>query len=437
MAGEWQEVTLSAIADLSGGFAFKSQDYAPSGRFILRTLNITDDCSISRDDAVYLPEELCPQYARFELKPHDTLFVMVGATLGKVGYVREKDLPALLKQNMWVVRAKQDIADPRFLHYAFRHAVKASLGWASGSARDFVRRDDYRSLQLLAPPLPEQRAIAHILGTLDDKIELNRRMNETLDAMGRAIFKSWFVDFDPVLAKAEGCQPFGMDAETAALFPDSFQDSPLGKIPNGWQVRPIGDVVNAVGGSTPSTEEPTFWNGGISFCTPKDMASLRSPILLHTERRITNAGLQEISSGLLPQGTVLLSSRAPIGYLAITEVPVAVNQGIIAMICDRELPNLYVLHWAKENMHTIVANANGTTFLEISKKNFRPIQAVVPPSPVLEPFRATIEPLHGLMVNNLTESKTLSLLRDVLLPKLISGEIRVAEAERFLGERGS
>src|SRR6266496_1967738 len=183
MAGEWPEAPLSTIADLSGGFAFKSKDYAPAGRFVLRTLNISDDCSIARDDAVYLPEELCPQYSRFELQPLDTLFVMVGATLGKIGFVRQEDLPALLNQNMWLIRAKPEVADPRFVHYAFRQAVKASLGWASGSARDFVRRDDYRNLKVSAPPLPEQRAIAHILGTLDDKIQLNRRMNETLEAM--------------------------------------------------------------------------------------------------------------------------------------------------------------------------------------------------------------------------------------------------------------
>lgn len=181
MGGEWREIALSGLADLSGGFAFKSGDYAAEGRFILRTLNIRDDCSISRDDAVYLPKELCPQYARFELQSDDTLFVMVGATLGKIGFVRAKDLPALLNQNMWLIRARRCLADPRFVHYAFRHAVKANLGWASGSARDFVRRDDYRNLRLIAPALAEQRAISAILGALDDKVELNRRMNETLE----------------------------------------------------------------------------------------------------------------------------------------------------------------------------------------------------------------------------------------------------------------
>jgi type I restriction enzyme S subunit len=267
------------------------------------------------------------------------------------------------------------------------------------------------------------------LGSLDDKIELNRRMNETLEAMARAIFRSWFVDFDAVRAKAEGRQLFGMDAGTAALFPDSFQDSPLGKIPTGWKVSPIGDVVKAVGGSTPSTEEQTFWNGDIGFCTPKDMASLQAPILLKTERRITQSGLQQISSGILSQGTVLLSSRAPIGYLAVTEIPVAVNQGIIALICDGELPNLYVLHWCRECMDTIVANANGTTFLEISKTNFRPIPVIVPPGRVLYKFMGMLSPLYQQVVNNVTQSRTLDAIRDALLPKLISGEIRLKGTE--------
>ncbi|MBI4515414.1 MAG: restriction endonuclease subunit S [Deltaproteobacteria bacterium] len=254
MAGEWNEAPLSDLAELSGGFAFKSGDYALSGRFVLRTLNIADDCSINRNDAVYIPEDLCPAYSRFELKPDDTLFVMVGATLGKVGFVRGKDLPALLNQNMWLIRARPEKACARFVHYAFRHAVKESLGWASGSARDFVRRDDYRNLKIPAPPLPEQRAIAHILGTLDDKIELNRRMNETLEGMARALFQSWFVDFDPVRAKLAGRDP-GLPKEIADLFPDRFEDSELGEIPKGWRVERLSAAMTFRGGSQPPSSE--------------------------------------------------------------------------------------------------------------------------------------------------------------------------------------
>ncbi len=142
-----------------------------------------------------------------------------------------------------MIRAKQNVSDARFVHYAFRHAVKASLSWASGSARDFVRRDDYRNLLIVAPSLTEQRAIAHILGTLDDKIELNRRMSETLEAMARALFKSWFVDFDPVRAKMEG-RDTGLPREIANLFPSRMVESELGEIPEGWEVRTLGDMIS-------------------------------------------------------------------------------------------------------------------------------------------------------------------------------------------------
>ncbi len=282
--------------------------------------------------------------------------------------------------------------------------------------------------------LKQQQAIACILGALDDKLELNRRMNQTLEATARAIFKSWFVDFDPVRAKAASQQPLGLKPEIAALFPDSLEDSELGEIPTGWQTRPIGDVVQAVGGGTPSTKEPAYWgNGTHPFCTPKDMSSLTSPVLLGTERHLTDDGLARVSSGQLPASTVLLSSRAPIGYLAVAETPVSVNQGIIAMVCDGELPNLYVLHWTGANMDRVLANANGSTFMEISKRNFRPITAVIPSQQVLRCFMQVVEPMHKRIVSSLHQIQQLVDLRDSLLPKLVSGELVVAEAERIAG----
>ncbi|KAF5087181.1 Type I restriction modification DNA specificity domain protein [anaerobic digester metagenome] len=297
---------------------------------------------------------------------------------------------------------------------------------AHGATMPSLNQDIIGRIPLPLPPLPEQRAIARILGSLDDRIELNRRMNATLEAMAQATFRSWFVDFDPVRAKMEGREPAGMDAETAALFPDGFEVVDGREVPVGWEVSTIGVEVQVVGGSTPSTKNPAFWNeGSIPFATPKDMSQLTSPVLLETERYITEAGLNTISSGLLPKGTVLLSSRAPIGYLAIAEVPVAVNQGFIAMVCNKTLSNYYVLHWTQENMEKIKANANGSTFQEISKKNFRPIEVVVPSSRVLERYDGLIRPIYEQITNNVRQSRTLATLRDTLLPKLISGEIRV------------
>ncbi|WP_418390567.1 restriction endonuclease subunit S, partial [Akkermansia sp.] len=291
----------------------------------------------------------------------------------------------------------------------------------------------------ICPSLSEQRAIAHILGTLDDKIECNRRMNETLEAMARALFKAWFVDFEPVRAKLDGRWQRGqslpgLPAHLYDLFPDRLVDSELGRVPEGWNHSTIGAEVFVCGGSTPSTKEPDFWKGGHHhWATPKDLSSLKFPVLLDTDRMITDAGLAKISSGVLPIGTVLLSSRAPIGYLAITEVPTAINQGFIAMKCDAILSNVFVLLWCRENMDAIIGNANGSTFQEISKSNFRPIPVIVPSRPVLVSFEKLANSLYRQLVANERQSRTLAQLRDTLLPKLISGELRIKDVERILG----
>lgn len=313
--------------------------------------------------------------------------------------------------------------DMRWAYYSL--LTQDIKGLDSGSAIPSTSRDSLVRLPVQVPPIEEQRAIASVLGALDDKVELNRRMNEALEALSRAIFTSWFVNFDPVRAKAEGRQPVGMDAETAALFPDSFDDSPLVPIPSGWRAVPIGEVVTVVGGSTPRTGEPSFWGGTIPFATPKDLAGLQEPLLTATGRSVTAAGAEQVSSGVLPPGTVLLSSRAPIGYLAISDIPVVVNQGLIAMKCGGPLPNYYVLNWARHNIDRIVANANGTTFLEISKTNFRPIPALVPSDDTLRLFSTVVAPLYDRITANIHEARVLNNLRDQLLPKLVSGEIRV------------
>ena len=259
-----------------------------------------------------------------------------------------------------------------------------------------------------------------IFGTLDEKIELNRRMNATLEAMARALFQSWFVDFDPVRRNAEGATPRPEDS----LFPDSFEDSAIGEIPQGWTVEPVGNVVDCVGGGTPSTKETKFWEDGIHhWTTPKDFSSLQSPILIDTSRKLTDAGIAKISSGLLPAGTLLLSSRAPVGYLAISATPVAINQGFIAMKCNDHASNYFMLNWCQSNMEEIKSRATGTTFPEISKNSFRPISVVLPPKNVVAEFNKQVAPLYAKITANLRQSRNLATLHDTLFPELLSGEV--------------
>jgi type I restriction enzyme S subunit len=226
-----------------------------------------------------------------------------------------------------------------------------------------------------------------------------------------------------------------MDDATAALFPDRFVDSELGPIPEGWRISTIGSECEAVGGGTPSTNVQDYWDGGqVNWATPKDLSGLSEPVLVDTSRRITEEGLSRISSGLLPRGTVLLSSRAPVGYTAIAGVPLAVNQGFIAMRETQELPRYYIYFWVQTNLDEILQRAGGTTFAEISKRNFRPIALIVPPTAIVQRFSEWSSSYFKLIENNMKESQALTHLRDLLLPKLLSGEIRIADAEKVVQE---
>lgn len=371
MAGDWP---IQRLADLCHSVDYSytaSAKDMPCGPKFLRITDIVSG-GINWDTVPYCEIEESAR-DRFRLHDGDVVIARTGPSTGYSAYVAN---PPEAVFASYLVRLKiGSEGNSRFVAYFLKSPrfwgyVRGVLG--DKSAQPNASAKTMTQVTLALPPLPQQQAIACILGALDDKIDLNRRMNETLEAMARAIFKSWFIDFDPVRAKAEGRDP-GLPPPITDLLPASFQDSPLGPIPEGWEVKPIGDAVRCVGGARPSTKNPEYWEGGRHpFVTPKDMASLESPVILVSDRHITHAGVERISSKQLPVGTVLLSSRAPMGYLALADVPVSINQGIIAMMCEGQLPNLYVLHWAAANMDTIKSQVGGTTFAEISKRAFRP-----------------------------------------------------------------
>ena len=394
MAGEWRELAVEEFAEVVGG----------------GTPSTADERNFGGDIPWITPKDLSNYGFRYiergernitekGLLESNATLLPAGAVLlstrAPVGYLAIAKNPLTTNQGFksLVVR---DGFDNEFVFYLLKANVDYLKSQASGTTFGELSGSTLRKLKFLIPPLPEQRAIAAVLGALDDKIELNRRMNRTLEAIAQAVFRE--------MMKDEGRRMNGRETT-------------------------IGEVVTVVGGSTPSTKNPAFWGGDICWATPKDLASLQSPILLDTNSRITELGLQEISSGLLPAGTVLLSSRAPIGYVAITQIPVAINQGFIAIKCTDEVPNYFILNWLKDNMEEIVGRANGTTFLEISKSNFRTIPIFIPPVEKMKNFVEIVEPIYQKIVANLKQSRTLAALRDALLPKLMRGEVRVTVHE--------
>ena len=437
MAGEWGTVPLDSLIEPNRGISYGIvQPGGPvvDGVPIVRVSDVRDGRV-----AVSAPLRVAPAieaaYARTRLAGGELLLTLVGtvgetaiapASLAGWNTARAVAVIPVRKEvgAYWVKLALQAPGVREIIYSRLNTTVQATLNLG-----------DVAKLPIVMPPIGERKAIAHILGTLDDKIELNRRMSETLEAMARALFKSWFVDFDPVRAKIEGRWQRGqslpgLPPHLYDLFPDRLVNSELGEIPQGWEVKAIGDLAEIVGGSTPSTVQPAYWDDGIHcWATPKDLSALTTPVLLNTERCVTDAGLAQISSGLLPKGTVLLSSRAPIGYLAIAEVPVAINQGFIAMKPRTGVPNLFLLLWARAAHEDILARANGSTFLEISKANFRPLRVVGSPLSVLNAFDRIARPLYERIVSIVRESSALAAMRDTLLPELISGELCVPDIE--------
>lgn len=436
MSSEWPVVPVERVCELIVDCVNKTaptvSDRTPYR--MIRTTNIRNG-RINLSECKYVEGDTYEKWTRRSKLQRGDVVLTREAPIGEVGIVTESE-GVFLGQRLMQYRANGKLLDPRFLLYTFlspklKHQFGSHEG--SGSVVSHIRVGDCFKFKLSLPPLKVQRDIAATLGALDDRIALLRETNATLEAIAQALFKSWFVDFDPVRAKVEGREPEGLDAGTAALFPDGFEESELGMVPRGWRVKAIGDVVDCVGGGTPDTKTPEYWSPAeFSWTTPKDLSGSVAPVLLATERKLSAKGLAKVSSGLLPVGTLLMSSRAPIGYLAIAQVPLAVNQGYIAMPPGSELPPVYLLFWCQQNMDVIKNRANGSTFMEISKRAFRPIPALVPSAEILGAFVDLAGPLFDRVAENAQQAQTLTDLRDTLLPRLISGQLRLPEAEAIL-----
>lgn len=434
---------MPSLADAIGGIKrivggpFGSKltqaDYAEVGVPVIRGGNMERDGRWIGGNFVYVSHEKTATDLVTNLAEAGDIIVTQRGTLGQVSIVpfNSQHSRFVISQSQMAIKVDRRVADVNFVYYY----LKSSLFLAYIERATIQTGVPHINLGVLRdapvdwPPISNQREIAAVLATLDDKINLNRRMNETLEAMARAIFKDWFVDFGPTRAKMEGREPY-LSPEIWALFPDRLDDD--GK-PEGWLLSNIGQETHVVGGSTPSISEPRFWDGEFPWVTPKDMSQLSAPVLLQTDRKITQEGLKQIGSGLLPVGTVLLSSRAPIGYLAISDIPVAINQGFIAMICNGKLSNIFSWLWVAANTEAILARANGSTFLEISKSNFRPIPVVFGADELLKSFDRAVGPLWLKIRANERERRELTETRDLLLPKLMSGEIRIRDVMKIVG----
>ena len=360
---------------------------------------------------------------------HDTALtdgptVIIGRK-GTVGAVHYSPGPCWPIDTTFFVTGK-DANLLRFTYYALKTLDLESMN--TDSAVPGLNRNAAHARDLWVPLESEQRAIAHILGTLDDKIELNRRMNETLEEMARAIFKSWFVDFDPVRAKMDGSWRRGeslpgMPAEMYDLFPERLVDSELGEIPEGWGVETVGDCFYLTMGQSPPGRTYNDEGDGLPFFQGCSDFGFRYP----TNRRFCTAPTRIAESE-----DTLVSVRAPVGDINKAWERCCIGRGLAALQHKSGSPSFtYYSVWAiqqeiQQYEHT------GTVFGAINKKQFKALKTVEPKLAAVELFETFVLPLDERIRLNVSESRTLSGLRDTLLPKLISGELRVPDAELIL-----
>jgi type I restriction enzyme S subunit len=298
-----------------------------------------------------------------------------------------------------------------------------------GAIFNSLKCADIPNFKMPLPPLAEQKAIAAVLGALDDKIELNRRMNATLEAMARALFQSWFVDFDPVRAKLDA-RPPSLDPATAALFPDHLEDSALGYIPKGWEVGSILRQADLLSGGTPKTDVPAYWNGVVPWASAKDVSQCGEAFLLATERMITQQGLEESSTKIIPEfATVVVARGATTGRLTMFGHAMAMNQTCYGLRSKVEAPFSLYCH-ARHFIERLVQGGHGSIFDTITTSTFGATDVLLAPKEVLCAFDKQVTPLFNQVRANLHQSRTLATLRDTLLPKLLRGELRVASFEK-------
>jgi len=399
------------------GSNISSKYFVEQGIPVIRGKNLRDDLTpFVAEGFVFVSEERAKHYRAQHVRAGDLVFTCWG-TIGQVGRIPEDSpFPEYIISNKQLkLRANAALADSRFLFYYFAspQMVAYVRNRAIGSAVPGINLGILKALPVALPSLSTQRRIASILSAYDDLIENNTRRIQILEAMAQAIYREWFVEFR--FPGHEGVR---------------MVDSALGPIPEGWSVIGIGEVVQTLGGGTPSKAVPAYWEDGVfTWYTPTDLTKSGSMFIERSAARISLLGLSRSSATAFPARAVMMTSRATIGVVSITTVEAATNQGFITCVANERLGEYHLYFWLLANVGLFSALASGATFKEISRSKFRPIPIAVPPPDLERRFHEAIAPIGDLILNLQRQTSNLRSTRDLLLPRLISGEIDVSDLD--------
>jgi len=382
-----------------------SSVYIDSGVSLIRSQNVYN-LKFSYSGLAHINDEAANKLKGVIVNKGDVLLNITGDSVARTCVVPDEVLPARVNQHVSIIRPNKDV-DSRYLNYYL--ASPAMQGYllniaSTGASRNAITKGMIEKLVIPFPDMDSQRRIASILSVYDNLIENNNKRIRLLEQMAENLYKEWFVRF---------------------RFPGHENAEFENGLPKGWGMERIGNVCETIGGGTPSTSKTEYWNGGIKWVTPSDITSKNSLPLLKVEVSITEEGLKNSSAKLLPPYTILMTSRASIGFFGVAPFEVCTNQGFISIIPQNDNLRMYMLYMLKSRKDEIIANANGSTFLEISKGRFRKMKMVVPSNIILDLFENKTRTIFDETLKLEQQNTTLTRQRDLLLPRLMSGKLEV------------
>lgn len=404
---EWKEVRLCDVcSELSDGL-HKAPKFIEKGEYIfVNAKNLYNGYILDNDPTKKTSHEEYLKYKK-PLGKHTILYSIDG-TIGNIAKYRGEK--CVLGKGACYLNCNPKIVVSSYLYYQLQssHFKSYIHLMSTGSTIKHISLKTMREYVFELPSLTDQRRIASILSSLDRKIELNNKINADFEEMAQAIFKNWFVDFEP--------------------FKDGkFVDSELGMIPEGWKVGRLDEIADVVGGSTPSKAKPEYYTQkGIAWLTPKDLSNHPAVYTSRGEIDITEEGYNSTSTKLMPKGTILFTSRAPIGYISIAQNDICTNQGFKSLV-PKKAGTCFLYCFLKYVTPEIENKSTGSTFKEASGTLMKSLQVIMPDQKVFEEFEEIVSPLFARIESLEKENSRLSLLRDTLLPRLMSGELEVPE----------
>lgn len=369
------------------------------------------DRRFNDDKIAFISEEHAQELRNVEVRSGDVLLNITGdgITFARACIVPDDVLPACVNQHVSIVRVDHNVCAPGYLLAYLTHPVTKHYieSFNTGGSRRAITKGHIESFEVPLPPLPVQQRIAEILSAYDELMENSHRRIRILEAMARVLYREWFVHF-----RFPGHEEIPRVA------------SPIGDIPQGWEVKTVADSFDISGGGTPSRSEKTYWSSGaIRWFAPSDLTAARTMFMDDSPERITELGLANSSARLFPAFSVMVTSRATIGAIAINTQVACTNQGFITCLPNERVPIYFLFHWLTENVPTFQRMASGATFKEISRGVFKTIEFLHPNAALVRRFELKVEPMAQQILALQRQIQNLRRTRDLLLPRLLSGQV--------------